>query len=185
MRKLPLAIFGSALLCASQAFAGHLGNGAAERGGIAPAPPVAKAHYSVCWGQWPRTSTAYFSTVITSASSLKNPSFEAAFRSYLHNTFGIGAAPQCFIALSVDEAVAAKKKQEASFGDQYKIVETNWTGVDVPGAASSLATPPAASANTGTSLPPVAQAGPDAAGAQVNGQIEQAGQTLLNKLFQH
>lgn len=187
MRKLPLAISGLALLCASQALAGSMGNGAAQRNGVAPAPPVPKAHYSVCWGQWPRTSTAYFSTVITSAPSLKNPSFEAAFRSYLHNTFGIGAAPQCFIALSMDEAVAAKKKQEASFVDlqKLKIVETNWTGVGVPGAASSLATPPAPSANTGTSLPRVAQAVPDAASAQVNGQIEQAGQTLLNKLFQH
>jgi hypothetical protein len=125
--------------------------------------------------------------VITSAPSLKNPSFEAAFRSYLHNNFGIGAAPVCFIALSMDDAVAAKKKQEVSFVDlqKLKIVETNWTGAGVPGAASSLATPPAASANAGTSLPPVAQAAPDAANAQVNGQIEQAGQTRLNKLFQH
>jgi hypothetical protein len=87
----------------------------------------------------------------------------------------------------MDDAVAAKKKQEASFVDlqKLKIVGTNWTGADAPGTASSLATPPAASANTGTSLPPVAQAVPDAATAQVNGQIEQAGQTLLNKLFQH
>ena len=131
MRKLPLAIFGSALLCVSQAQAGSMGNGAAQRNGIAPALPVAKAHYSVCWGQWPRTSTAYFSAVITSAPSLKNPSFEAMFRSYLHNTFAIGAAPQCFIALSMDDAVSAKKKQEASFVDlqKLKIVETNWTGV--------------------------------------------------------
>jgi len=131
MRKLPLAIFGSALLCVSQAQAGSMGNGAAQRNGIAPALPVAKAHYSVCWGQWPRTSTAYFSAVITSAPSLKNPSFEAMFRSYLHNTFAIGAAPQCFIALSMDDAVSAKKKQEASFVDlqKSKIVETNWTGM--------------------------------------------------------
>jgi hypothetical protein len=130
MRKLPLAIFGAALLCAAPAFAGSMGNGAAQRNGIAPAAPAAKAHYSVCWGQWPRTSTAYFSAVITSAPSLQNPSFEAAFRSYLHNTFGIGAAPQCYIALSMDDAVAAKKKQEASFAglQKLKIVETNWTG---------------------------------------------------------
>jgi len=181
MRQLPLAILGSALLCASQALAGTMGNGSA------PAPAVAKAHYSVCWGQWARTSTAYFSAVITSAPSTKNPSFEAAFRSYLHNTFGIGAAPECFITLSMDDTVAAKKKQEAYFVDleKFKIVETNWTGTGAPGAASSLATPPAASANTGPSLPPVPQAVPDAASAQVNGQIEQAGQTLLNKLFQH
>ena len=130
MRKLLLAIFGSALLCASQSLAGSMGNGAAQRNGTAPAPPVAKAHYSVCWGQWPRTSTAYFSAVITSAPSLQNPSFEAPFRTYLHNTFSIGAAPQCFVALSMDDAVAAKKKQEASFVGQQKskIVETNWAG---------------------------------------------------------
>lgn len=130
MRKLPAAIFGLALLCVSQAQAGTMGNGAAQRTGIAPALPVAKAHYSVCWGQWPRTSTAYFSAVIVSAPSLKNPNFEAPFRSYLHNSFAIGAAPQCYIAASMDDAVSAKKKQEASFVDLYKlkIVETNWTG---------------------------------------------------------
>jgi hypothetical protein len=177
MRKLPLAIFGMAWLPALQASAGTMGNGAAQRNGIAPAPSVAKAHYSVCWGQWPRTLTAYFSAVITSAPSLKNPSFEAAFRSYLHNTFGIGAAPQCFVALSMDDAVAAKKKQEASFVDlqKLKIVETNWTGAGVSGAASSLATTPAASENAQISLPPAAQPVTDTTTAQAKGQIEKAG----------
>jgi hypothetical protein len=134
MRKLPLAIFGMAFLYASQASAGTMGNGAAQRNGIAPARPEAKAHYSVCWGQWPRTSTAYFSAVITSAPSLQNPSFEAAFRSYLHNTFGIGAAPECFVAFTMDDAVAAMKKQEASFVDlqKLKIVETSWVGDSGP-----------------------------------------------------
>ena len=130
MRKLAIAIFGSALLCVSQAQAGSMGNGAAQRNGIVPARPVAKVHYSICWGQWPRTSTAYFSAVIVSAPSLKNPSFETPFRTYLHNSFAIGAAPQCYIASSMDDAVSAKKKQEAMFVDSYKlkIVETNWTG---------------------------------------------------------
>jgi hypothetical protein len=178
MRKLLLGICGMAFWYASQASAGTMGNGAAQRNGIAPAPPAAKAHFSVCWGQWPRTSTAYFSAVITSAPSLNNPSFEAAFRSYMHNTFGIGAASQCFVALSMDEAVAAKKKQEASFVDlqKLKIVETNWTGAGVPGAASSLATSPAASESAQTSLPPAAQGVTDSTTAQAKGQIEQAGQ---------
>jgi len=138
MRRLPLAIFGMAFLYAAQASAGTMGNGAAQRNGIAPALPIAKAHYSICWGQWPRTSTAYFSAVITSAPSLKNPNFEAAFRSYLHDTYGIGAAPQCYIARSMDDAVTAKKNQEASFvnSQKLKIVETNWTGADAPGAAA-------------------------------------------------
>jgi hypothetical protein len=197
MRKSPFAIFGLALLFASQSSAGTLGNGAAQRNGVAPAPPVARAHYGYCYGQWPRTSTAYFSAVITSAPSPKNPSFEAPFRSYLHNTFGIGASTVCRDLPSMDAAVGAKKQDEDMFRSGYhsQIVETNWAGA--PGAASSLAPPPAASANTPTSpppsasgttppsLPPAAQAIPGAAGAQVNGQIEQAGQNLLNKLFQH
>lgn len=163
MRNILLAIIVVAWLYMSQATAGTMGNGAAQRNGIAPTPPLAKSHYSVCWGQWPRTSSAYFSTVITSAPSLKNPSFEAAFRGYLHSTFGIGAAPQCFVALSMDDAVAAKKKQEASFVNLYKlkIVETNWTGAGVPGVASSFATSPAASENAQTSLRPAAQPVPD------------------------
>lgn len=153
MRKPSLAILGLALLYASQASAGTMGNGAAQRGGIAPAAPVAKAHYSVCWGQWPRSMTAYFSSVITSAPSLKNPSFEAAFRSYLHSTFSIGAAPQCFVARSLEDAVAAKKKQEASFVDlqKLKIVETNWSGAGAPEAASFAVTSPAASEYAQTS----------------------------------
>jgi len=123
MQKLPLAISGLALLCASQLLAGTLGNGQGVN------TPVAKPHYSFCWGQWPRTSTAYFSTVITSDPSPKNPSFEAAFRSYLHNTFGVGAATECFISLTMDGAVTGKKQQEASFGSQkLKIVETDWAG---------------------------------------------------------
>ena len=104
--------------------AGTMGNGSARP------KPEAKAHYSFCWGPWPRNSTAYFSTVITSAPSPKNPSFEAAFRSYLHNTFGVGAATECFISLTMDGAVAGKKQQEASFValQKLKIVETDWAG---------------------------------------------------------
>jgi hypothetical protein len=185
MRKSPLAIFGFVLLFASQASAGSLGNGAAQRNGVAPAPPVARAHYGYCYGQWPRTSTAYFSAVITSAPSPKNPNFEAAFRSYLHNTFAVGASTVCRDWPSMDAAVGGKKQDEDMFRSGYhsKIVETNWAGA--PGAASSLAIPPAPSANAAPSLPPAAQAVPDAYSAQVNGQIEQAGQTLLNNLFQH
>ncbi len=149
MRKAPLAAFGLALLCAPAASAGTMGNG------HGPNKPIAKAHYTFCWGQWPRTSSAYFSTVITSAPSPKNPSFEAPFRSYLHKTFGIGAATQCFIWLSMDGAVAGKKQQESSVVSQQKlkIVETAWAGDG--STASSLATPPTVSGSAQTSPPPV------------------------------
>ncbi len=179
MRRVPLAAFGLALLCASVTSAGTMGNGHGTN------TPVAKAHYTFCWGQWPRTSTAYFSAVITSVPSPKNPSFEAPFRSYLHKTFGIGAATQCFISLSMDGAVTGKKQQESSFvlQQKLKIVETTWAGDG--STASSLATPPTVSENAQTSPPPVTQAVTDTAKAQGQGQIEQAGQNLLNKLVPH
>jgi hypothetical protein len=128
MRKLPLAIFGLALLYVSQASAGTLGNGHGVD------KPVAQAHYTFCWGGWPRNSTAYFSTVITSAPSVKSPSFEAAFRTYLHKTFSVGSATECYTSTSMDGAVAGKKQQEASFTSEQKwtIVETTWAGTPSP-----------------------------------------------------
>ncbi len=112
------------------------------------------------------------------------PKLAAAFRSYLTKTFGVNSSGACQSSLSMDGAVADKKQTEAhTIHRGLKIVETNWAGVASP--ASSLATPPAASANAPTSLPPAAQAVTDTAKAQVNGQIKQAGQNVLNKLFRH
>ena len=117
-----VCMFAGVVVMLMPAEAGTMGNGHMSK-------PVAKAHYSFCWGAWPRNSTAYFSAVITSAPSLANPKFETAFRSYLHKTFSVGAATECFISLSMDGAVAGKKQQEAEFVSQkLKIVETEWQG---------------------------------------------------------
>ena len=120
---LSVCVFTGMVVASMPAEAGHLGNGHMGK-------PAAKAHYSFCWGAWPRTSTAYLSTIITSAPSTANPSFEAPFRSYLHKTYGIGPSTECFIALSKDDAAAGKKKEEASLADlqKMKIVETDWQG---------------------------------------------------------
>jgi len=121
---LSICLFAGMAVALTPAEAGTMGNGSARP------KPVAKAHYSFCWGAWPRTSTAYFSTIITSAPSPANPQFETPFRSYLHETYRIGPSTECFIALSMDDAVAGKKKEEASLTDlqKMKIVETDWKG---------------------------------------------------------
>jgi hypothetical protein len=181
VRTSPLAIFGLTLLCASQALAGTTGNGWDQSNG---ATPAAKPQYDYCFGR-AGSKTVYFSSVITSAQSTTGSNLPAAFASYLAKTFGASSNDaSCQTFLYMNAAVEDKKNREAKFNSaQWKIVETNWAGA--PGAAASVATPPAATANTPTSLPPAAQAIPGAAGAQVNGQIEQAGQRLLNNLFQH
>ena len=120
---LSVSMFAGMVVTSMPADAGTMGNGHMSK-------PEAKAHYSFCWGAWPRTSTAYFSTIITSAPSPANPQFEAPFRSYLHKTYSIGPYTECFVALSMDDAVAGKQKEEASLADlqKMKIVETDWQG---------------------------------------------------------
>ena len=118
---LSVCVFTGMVVASMPAEAGTMGNGHMSK-------PEAKAHYTFCWGAWPRNSTAYFSTIITSAPSTANPSFEAPFRSYLHKTYSIGPSTECFVALSMDDAVAGKKKEETSLADgqKMKIVETDW-----------------------------------------------------------
>jgi hypothetical protein len=178
MRKLPLAIFGLALLCASQAPAGT-----ATRDGV---KPVLQAHYSFCWDEAPGPKIVYFSAVMTWAPSLTLPAeLNGPFSSYLTKTYGAHAGlPACRTWPSKDNVVALKKQQDAEYvWRKWKIVETNWAGAGVPGAASSLTTPPTASANAQTLPPPAAQAVTDTAKAQVNGQIKQAGKKLFDKLL--
>ena len=120
---LAACLFAGMVVALVPAEAGHLGNGHMSK-------PVAKAHYSFCWGAWPRTKTAYLSTIITSAPSTANPQFEAPFRSYLHKTYAIGPSTECFISLTMDGAVTGKKQEETSLADgqKMKIVETDWKG---------------------------------------------------------
>jgi|GEM_PF-4151628 len=181
MRKFPFVIFWLALLCASQAPAGT----GSKFGGVKPVP---QAHYSFCWDESAGPKIVYFSAVMTWPPSLTlPPELNEPFSSYLIKTYGAHPRlPACRTWPSKDDAVALKKQQDAEYvGRKWKIVETNWAGTGVPGAASSLATPPAANANAQTSPPPAAQAVTDTAKEQANGQIKQAGQELFNKLLQH
>jgi len=156
MRKLPLAIFGLALLSTSEAPAGTTGNG--WNNGNA-ATPGANLQYSYCFGR--RSQTVYFSAVITSPQSTTGSNLPVDFGNYLTKTFGAGSDNgSCQTFLSMNAAVADKTQREAKFNPaNWKVVETNWTGAGAPGAASSPATSPAASANTGTSAQAVPGAG--------------------------
>jgi len=181
MRNFPFAIFGLALLCASQAPAGTMAKGP-------PVKPELQAHYSFCWSEVRGPKTVYFSAVMTWAPSLTLPAdLNVPFESYVTKTYGVNAGvPACRTWPSKDNVVALKKQQDAEYvGIKWKIVETNWAGAGASGAASSLATPPVASANAQTSLPPATQPLTDTTKAQAKGQIEQAGQKLFNKLVQH
>ncbi|MGH9771570.1 MAG: hypothetical protein ACRD4Q_07715 [Candidatus Acidiferrales bacterium] len=130
MRKLPFAIFGLALLCASQALAGATGSELKQPTTV----------YFYCYGGQPQlggTATVYFSTVfsrVITNTTLAPTDLGSAFKSYLNKTFGErsnnGAA--CISSGSMDVAVTDKKKREAEYdGLKWKIVETNWTGAGV------------------------------------------------------
>ena len=81
-----VATIGLALLCTSQALAGSTGNGWDQRNGAAP---VAKTHYSYCFGGLP--NTVYFSSVIESAPTVNKPDLNGTFGKYLTKTFGVGS----------------------------------------------------------------------------------------------
>ena len=66
--------------------AGSVGNGSGQPNGAAP---VAKPHFSYCFGG--RPNTVYFSNVIESAPSINKPGLNAPFRNYLAKTFGAGS----------------------------------------------------------------------------------------------
>ena len=131
MRKLPLAIFGLALLCLSQASGKQPGNGGNQANGAKPETYPA-TYYFYCSGVAAATHTAYFSSVfsreIDSRLSLVNSNFNGPFTIYLTKTFGASTFTQCPAWRSKDDAVNDKKKSEASFGVKAKIVETEWAG---------------------------------------------------------
>jgi len=131
MRKLPLAIFGLALLCLSQASGKQPGNGGNQANGAKPETYPA-TYYFYCSGVAAATRTAYFSSVfsreIDSRLSLVNTNFNGPFAIYLTKTFSASAFTQCPAWRSKDDAVNNKKKSEASFGVNAKIVETEWAG---------------------------------------------------------
>jgi hypothetical protein len=124
--KFSVAIIGG-LLCASQALAGTAGNGWDQRNGTAP---VAKTHYSYCFGGARGPRTAYFSSVITSAPTVNKPDLNGPFGKYLTKTIGSNDGGQCFSSEAMADAVSGKKQREALLVEEkWKIVETQWAGV--------------------------------------------------------
>jgi|SRR5579864_472261 len=122
-----VAIIGLSLLCASQSWAGSMGNGADQRNGTVP---VAKTHYSFCFGGLRKT--VYFSNVIESI-SVNRPNLSSLFDAYLTKTFGVGSndGGQCISSEVMADTANAKKQREAEFVTKtWKIVETKWAGVD-------------------------------------------------------
>ena len=133
MRKLPLAIFGLALLCLSQASGKQPGNGGNQANGAKPETyPATYYFYCSGVGRGSATGSVYFSSVfsreIDSRLSLVNTNFNGPFAIYLTKTFGASAFTGCPAWRSKDDAVNDKKKSEASFGVKAKIVETEWAG---------------------------------------------------------
>jgi hypothetical protein len=105
---------------AMPAEAGTTGNGTA---------PVAKAHYSYCFGGLRKT--VYFSSVIESAPAVNEPDLNGPYGDFLTKTFGTGSndGGQCITSDAMADAVNGKKKREAEFvWETWKVVETNWAG---------------------------------------------------------
>jgi hypothetical protein len=124
------AIIGLSLLCASQGLAGTTGNGADQRNGTAP---VAKTHYSYCFGGLRKT--VYFSNVIESAPTVAKPDLGIPFGAYLTKTFGVGSndGGQCITSEVMADIANAKKQREAEFvAKTWKIIETKWSGLGAP-----------------------------------------------------
>jgi hypothetical protein len=124
--KLWVAVFGLALLCTGQSWAGSSGNGADQRNGVKPVP---KTHYSYCFGGLRKK--AYFSDVITSAPSVSKPDLGIPFGAYLTKTYGTGSnnGGQCISSEVMADIVSAKKQREAELvWEKWTIVETKWTG---------------------------------------------------------
>lgn len=123
--KLPIAVIGLALLCASQSWAGTAGNGWAQRNGIKPVP---KTHYTYCMGGLPKT--AYFSSVIVSAPTLNKPDLDAPFGTYLTKTLAVrNNGGMCYASDTMAGAVDGKKQREKELvWEKWKIVETKWKG---------------------------------------------------------
>ena len=131
MRKLPLSIFGLALLCVSQASGKRPGNGGNQVNEAKPETyPATYYFYCSGVGRGSATGSVYYSSVfnreIDSRASLVNANFNGPFAIYLTKTFGATAVTQCPAWRSKDDAVNDKKKSEASF--KAKIVETEWAG---------------------------------------------------------
>jgi hypothetical protein len=115
-----VAIIGLSLLCISQALAGTTGNGTT---------PVAKTHYSYCFGGLRKT--VYFSSVIETAPAVNEPDLNGPFGQYLTKTYGVGSndGGQCMTSDVMADTVNAKKQREAEFvWKKWKIIETKWTG---------------------------------------------------------
>jgi hypothetical protein len=92
--------------------------------------PVAKTHYSYCFGGLRKT--VYFSSVIASAPAANAPNLNGPFGEYLTNTFGAGSndGGQCITSEVMADTVNDKKRREAGFvARAWKIVETKWAGV--------------------------------------------------------
>ena len=128
MAKALLAVCALAgMLAASMsAEAGTTGNGAAQRNGV---KPVAKAHYSYCFGGL--RQTVYFSPVIASAPAITRPDLSIPFGAYLTKTFGVGSnnGGQCIASEVRADIESAKKQREAEFvWRKWKIIETSWQG---------------------------------------------------------
>jgi len=124
--RFSVAIFGMALLCASQASAGSSGNGSGE--GSSPGT-VARPHYSYCFGGRPKT--VYFSSVIVSAPTIGRPGLNGPYGKYLTQKFGAASndGGQCITSDTMADAANGKKQREASFvTTTWKIIETQWSG---------------------------------------------------------
>ena len=132
VNKLAIAVFGLAVLCASQSWAGSSGPGWASRLNGAQAP-AAMTYYTYCYGGDAPTHTAYFSAVITSApvtdiGDLKGKS-QVSFDTYLKTLGDRNSGSSCISTTVSANGALGKKQREADLvSEKWKIVETNWTG---------------------------------------------------------
>ena len=132
VNKLAIAVFGLAVLCASQSWAGSGGPGWASRLTGAQAP-AANTYYTYCYAGDAPTHTAYFSAVITSApaadgGALKSKS-QVSFDTYLKTVGARNSGALCIPNVVSANTMLGKKQREAELvSEKWKIVETNWTG---------------------------------------------------------
>ena len=102
----------------------------AEAGTAGPVWAKAKTHYSYCFGG--NQGTVYFSGVITSAPTERNPELHVPFDKYVHQTYGPNSntGSVCIYSVAMADAVSGKKQRETMYVARvWKIVETQWAGV--------------------------------------------------------
>jgi hypothetical protein len=89
-----------------------------------------KTHYSYCFGG--NQGTVYFSGVITSAPTEKNPELHVPFDKYIGQTYGPNSSTGgvCIASVAMADAVSGKKQRETLYLTRtWKIVETKWASV--------------------------------------------------------